>query len=96
MKKQTVILAVSVLFGFLCLSHVSFAKDVTVTGSVTAVEDEGKSVTLKTDAGEELTCKVSSKRTKFSKKDLAVGKKVTLVYDDENPAKEAKTIAAKE
>lgn len=96
MKKRTAILTASILSGFLCLGGVSLAKDVTVKGSVTAVEDDGKSLTLKTEAGEDLTCKVSSKRTKVSKADLAVGKKVTVVYDDENPAKEARSIVAAE
>ena len=103
MSKRIVAVVVSFLFVFVGLVGVSAAKDVTAKGSLTKVEDDGKSITLKTDAGEELTCKVSSKRSKVMKgsaaaamKELAEGKKVTVVYDDENPGKEAKTVTIEE
>lgn len=93
MRKALVVAAVGLSFLCTSLTRVSLAKDVTAQGAITALEDDGKQMTFKTEAGEEVTCKVSSKRTKFSKKDLEVGKKVTVVYDDENPAKEARSIA---
>ena len=99
MRTFTLILSVSLLFLLVGLGRVSLAKDVTATATITASEDGGKSITIKNEAGEEVNCKVSTKRTSIKKGtapgsqgDLAVGKKVTVVYDDENPAKEAKAI----
>ncbi len=102
MMRRVSALAITALFLGTAFLGSAAAKEVTVKGSVTAVEDDGKSMTVKGEAGE-TTFKVSSKRTKFKKgtekagrKDVAAGKTVTVLYDDENPAKEAISIEVSE
>ena len=53
-------------------------------GTITKVADGGKSITVKTDAGEQ-TFKISSKSTKFkgigSRDELKEGQNVSVTYD---------------
>jgi len=95
MRKTIIATVVATFVLTLGFGVVAFAKDVTAKGTIAVVEDEGKQLTIKPEAGENLVCKFSSKRSKIeggSKKDVVVGKSVTVLYDDENPAKEIKTL----
>lgn len=99
MNRSALLLLASTLLIAAGWAAQSSAKDVSVKGRVTAVAEDGKSITLKAEGGQELTVGVSSKRTKVTKAggkaakaDLAAGKTVAVVYDDENPGNEARSI----
>lgn len=99
MRKRLLAVLASSLVLCLMFGTAVLAKEVTVKGSITALEDEGKQLTLKGEDGKDTVFKFSSKRTKVmkgdapaSKKDVTVGKNVSLFYDDENEAKEIKVL----
>ena len=80
--------------GLVCLLAVLFALSMAgmvvaadkAKGTITKVGDGGKSITVKTDSGEQ-TFKVSSKSTKFKgiggRDELKEGQNVSVTYDGE-------------
>jgi hypothetical protein len=83
MVKRSLVCLLAVLFALSMVGMVVAADK--AKGTISAVGDGGKSITVKTEDGKDMTFKISSKSTTFkgvaSREELKAGQNVSVTYD---------------
>lgn len=79
------------LIGLFAVSLIGPALAAEIKGTITKVENEGRSITVKGGDGKEVTLSVSGSRTELAgvkdRSDLKKGQKATVTYDGSSASK---------